>query len=370
MIKVLIYFVLFNKCFTYKIFDFDKTKSENVLSSAALSNKPKTTLPKNFILCSSHFQREINTQNVHGIYVIYRDEKLLNPWLSIGIWTDNILWANIAFKHWYPLGSVPDELMDKWIHICIRIDIVEKSIEANINGQTYKPVLDVEGLTPTPFFNLLLGLVHESYQKTHIQFHGQITNIHLIHLNGKHNLTLLSKSTCKMERTSNNLIWDDMIWTHTNVNETFLDQRKICKSEFTLLRIPLKWSYEESKDECSKFGNGQIAGVDNPKELKDLISLKQIYGDEDDCTQFWTSYIYNDLSSSKVESIYTNEKHDISWDEDFPYKSKIKENSEVLFLPKLSKFQNIISNPKACLLCNSSRKNIISYTLHPIFKSE
>ena len=168
------------------------------MSSASIANKPDTPLQKDFILCSAHFQKTIDTKNNRGIYVIYQDEELLKPWLSIGIWVENALWVNVAFKYWYDLGRVPDYLMQKWIHICLKIDIEGKSIEANVNGQMFNTVPNVKGLTPTPKFNLLLGLVNESYQRTVDQFHGQITNVHLIQ-NVKHNLTLLSMSTCKIE---------------------------------------------------------------------------------------------------------------------------------------------------------------------------
>ena len=354
--KIIFYFVLFNKYSTKKIFDFFSRPSDNVLSSAALTNKPELPLPKDFILCSSHFQKTRDTKNDHGIYIIYKEEELLNPWLTIGIWTDNILWANIAFKYWYPFGSVPDYFMEKWMHICLKIDIEGKSIEANVNGKRLKTILDVEGLTPTPKFNLLLGLVNESYQHTVDQFHGQITNIHLIQ-NGRHNLTLLSMSTCKIERNSNVLLWDDMIWTKTDIKETFLDRTIICPiSEYTTLKVPFKWSIEESKNVCLKFGNGQIAGIDNPIEPKNWTLQKQVYGEEDECKAFWTPYIYGHFDH-KVTNIYTGKKLSILWDIANPIKSEMKEKSEVVFLPKEAKFQNLISDhKKVCLLCNSSRE--------------
>ena len=356
--KIFFYFIIFNKYLTNKIFEFDSIPSEHVLSSAALTSKPDTPLPKDFILCSSHFQKTINTKNNHGIYVIYQEEELLNPWLSIGIWMENLLWVNVAFKYWYPFGRVPDYFMEKWIHICLKIDVDGKSIEATVNGQTLKTALNVEGLTPTPKFNIQLGIIHDSYHNTTYQFHGQITNIHLIQ-SEKHNLTSLSKSTCKIENNSNVLHWDDMIWTRTNINETFLDRNKICPfSEYTLLRIPFKWTFEESKIVCSKFGSGQIAGVNNPMEPKNWTLQKQFYDKtkEDECRSFWTPYIYNDQTSNGVKNMYTDEYLDILWEIGHPIKSLMRHQNEVVFFPKKLRFENLISDQdKTCLLCNSSR---------------
>ena len=359
--KIFFYFIIFNKYLTNKIFEFDSIPSENVLSSAALTSKPDTPLPKDFILCSSHFQKTINTKNNHGIYVIYQEEELVNPWLSIGIWTENLLWVNVAFKYWYELGSVPDAFMEKWMHICLKIDVEGKAIEASVNGQIHNAALNVEGLTPTPKFNIQLGIIRDSYHNTTYQFHGQITNIHLIqNAKQKHNLTLLSKSTCKMENNSNVLHWADMVWTRTYINETFLDRNTICPfSEYTLLRIPFKWTFEESTNVCSKYGNGQIAGVNNPMEPKNWTFQKQIYDktQEDECIAFWTPYIYNDHTSNRVKNIYTDKNLDILWDMAHPIKSLMRHQNEVVFFPKKSRFQNLISgHEKNCLLCNSSRE--------------
>ena len=86
-----------------RIFDFNGQISQTDFSSAVLANIPETTLPEEFILCSSHFQRFINTKNVHSIYVIYQEEEMLKPWLSFGIWSKNILWVNVAYDYWYNL---------------------------------------------------------------------------------------------------------------------------------------------------------------------------------------------------------------------------------------------------------------------------
>ena len=111
---------------------------------------------------------------------------------------------------------------------------------------------------------------------------------------------------------------------------------------------------------CLKFGRGQIAGVENPIEPKNWTYQKQIYGVG--CNKFWTSYLYDDFSSLKVKNSYTDKKIDILWNNGYPAKSLMKQQNQVIFNIKESKFQNVIpGNLQFCLLCNTSREYIISY---------
>ena len=361
--RILIFSLTFYTSLSTRIFDFNGQVSENGISYAVLANIPETTLPNNFIFCSSHFQKSINTKNVHSIYVIYQEVEMVNPWLSIGIWSENILWVNIAYKYWYALGSIPDEFMNKWIHICLKIDVNGKTIEGNVNGRTLKNVSDIKGLKPTPKLYLQLGIVNNSYSVSakQYQFHGQIANIHLIK-GGKRNLTLLSKSTCEMEKSTNVFQWSHMKWTKVKIVETFLDKSFICDDKYSLLRVPYTWTISESDHVCSRFGNGQIAGIVNPTKPKNATFQKQIYGNDDDCPFFWTSYIYYKNSSGEVIDIYTNSKLYILWALGYPIRGlNLREYSEVVFLPNQAHFINLEVKLKGCLLCNTSSETI--YTI-------
>ena len=361
---ILIVAFTFYTSLSIKIFDFDGQVSETGFSSAVLANIPETTLPDDFILCSSHLQKSINTKNVHNIYVIYQEEEMVNPWLSFGMWSENVLWVNIAYEYWYPIGFVPSEFMKKWMHICLKINIDERTIEANVNGRTFEILTDVMGLRPTPKFNLKLGIVHHSDSRytQQYQFHGKVANIHLIR-DGIHNLTLLSTSTCDMENFTNVFQWSDMIWKKVKLVEIFLEKSLFCHDKYSLLRIPFQWTFSESKYVCSKFGNGQIAGIVNPEKKQNATYLKQIYGNDGACDRafFWTSYIYYENSSGKVVDIYTNTKLDVLWARGNPVRTlKIREFSEVTFHPNEQHFENLLINVKGCLLCNSSIETIYS----------
>ena len=134
------------------------------------------------------------------------------------------------------------------------------------------------GLKPTPKLNLRLGIVHtsDSLLTKKYQFDGQVANIHLFK-DGELNLTLLSKSTCDMKKSLNVFHWSDMIWTRVKIEGTFLDDSFICITDkYSLLRNPYKWELSESKYVCSKFGNGQIAGLVNPANPKNVSVQKQV----------------------------------------------------------------------------------------------
>ena len=101
----------------------DDLESTTAFSSAILANKPIIELPEHFIICSSHYQTHMNTKDTHTIYVIYQDENLSTPWLNIGIWAENILWANVMHDTWHILGKLQSQDLFEWIHICLEINL-------------------------------------------------------------------------------------------------------------------------------------------------------------------------------------------------------------------------------------------------------
>ena len=92
------------------IFEFIENDLEptSELSSAVLANKPSIKVPEHFILCSSHFQSQIDTKNTHTIYVLYQDENMTIPWFNIGFWANNQLWLNVKGM-WHNLGRLQSQ---------------------------------------------------------------------------------------------------------------------------------------------------------------------------------------------------------------------------------------------------------------------
>ena len=155
-----------------------------------------------------------------------------------------------------------------------------------------------------------------------------------------------------------------MKWTRAKIDERFVDNSFICNNKYSLLRNPNEWELSEGKYVCSKFGNGQVAGLVNPASPKNVSVVKQIYGKDDDCDRFWTSYVFYENSSSEVIDIYTNTKLNILWAKGFPVRtSNVRGFTEVIFYPKKQHFENwsaVLLDYKACLLCNSSDETVYS----------
>ena len=172
-----------------KVFEFNEG---NNLSSATVTN----ALPDQFLICSSHTQQVVNTPNTRTIYVLYKDSSFTTPWLSIGFYKNNILWANIRFNYWYILGQVTRETLLYWVHICVEVDTIKGMLRASINGGNVTTVTNVQGLTPVPKLHLRLGVVHESYHlQQPEQFIGAVANVNILN---KVTQKLASVKACKL----------------------------------------------------------------------------------------------------------------------------------------------------------------------------
>ena len=154
-----------------KLFEFEKIPGMSLLEFSAASLESeyyKEHLPSEFILCSSHFQKEVNTKSTRTIYVIYEDEDFVTPWLNIGIWSENYLWANIEHNYWYALGQVSDEDFAGWIHICLNINIENYEIETSINGRSFNKT-QVRPFQEVPKFKVGNGKISSTRNPDYIE---------------------------------------------------------------------------------------------------------------------------------------------------------------------------------------------------------
>ena len=347
-----------------KIFEFNinPLESTSILSSAVLSNKPMIILPEHFIICSSHYQTHMNTKNTHTIYVLYQDENLTIPWLNIGIWTEGTLWANLMHDTWHILGKIQSQDLFEWIHICLEIDLVKKTISTRINGNDFG-MITVLGMNPSPGvgLNIRLGIVHHSGRDAKEQFRGKITNIHLLLPTAK-DIANLTKNLC-INRSDNGILsWSDMKWSFSGNNFKQLESESvlICPtSPYADLKVPFKWSKSRAVDMCMKLGNGEITSLKKPLSPSSGKSLDIKYGDFDrDCERFWTPYVY-----SKNEDIVRNENTEV--EEKLRWLPGVPVNhsgwSDVMFYREKGYFENHAGYNEACLVCNTSLKTI--YTM-------
>ena len=321
------------------------------LSSAVLANKPLIKVPKHFILCSSHFELHYDANT---IYTLYQDENMTIQWFNIGFWYFKQLWVNIFHQDlWYHLGDLESQDLFEWMHICLEIDLVNETMSASMNGKKYE-VTNVVGIDPSIdlSLNIRLGIVHTSDGESKFQFNGKITNIN-IYLPIGEDIANLTKNLCINRADIEILSWSDMKWEFSGkiaeVVET--DSNLVCpSSQYADLTIPLKWTKDRAVDMCSKLGNGKITTFQT--------SYASRSNDGNECTDYWTPYLYS-LAEGTVTNEITKLEEDIVWWPGYP--KNRSDFSTILFRVTKRYYYNVAKIREECLTCNTSLKT--KYTL-------
>ena len=89
---LLIIFCLIFNLSSLKLFKFKKIKDNSLeLASVTSKNDLNFNEMNDIIICSSHKQNQLNTENTHAIYVLYKDNSFQKPWFSIGFWNKVML---------------------------------------------------------------------------------------------------------------------------------------------------------------------------------------------------------------------------------------------------------------------------------------
>ena len=341
-----------------KLFEFEKTPgmSQLELSAGTLESESREHLPNEFILCSSHFQKEVNTKSTRTIYVIYEDEDFTTPWLNIGIWSENFLWANIEHNYWYAIGQVSDEDFATWIHICLKINIENYEIETSINGKSFNKTQVRTFREEPPKFNLRIGVVHHSEKATTSQFYGRVSNVQLLRHAKETSLSDLTKDLCKDREDQSILSWSNMRWNieGKNVKVLDIDSSYICSnSSFFNLYVPFSITRSRGKDVCFKLGNGEISSTRKPEYIEE-------------CEDIWTPYLYSQTQGITINE-YSNEKVSINWCDGMPLNRT--HFVQVLFDTLKGCYENTneVAFHEYCTICNSSLRTI--YTMRGNCKS-
>ena len=345
-LKYFCLFLAFRVSFGIKMFEFNKNLgvSDSEFSAATLQNKE--LIPKQFILCSSHFQREVNTPSTHTIYVIYEDEKFLTPWFNIGIWTENYLWANIENSDWYNLGKLLKGDFADWIHICLKFDIDKQEIETSINGRSHTKTR-VGKFQKVPKLNLKIGIVHHSDSVIPNQFFGKVSNIQILKYDDETMLSDLTKDLCKNREELGILAWSNMKWNIFGEGVKFVDTDSsyICSnSSYIDLYVPFQVTRSRGKEVCSKLGKGEISTLKHPITMKG-------------CVDFWTPYLFSPEEEKTVNE-YRNESKSLQWCHGMPYNNTkfdhvVYDNLKGCYENKYS-----LALYEYCTICNSSLSTI------------
>ena len=154
-------------------------------------------------------------------------------------------------------------------------------------------------------------------------------------------------------------------------NETMEDKAFCYHKEYKILRMPLKWSWNNGNHVCKKVG--QMYG--DFSSLEYLIR-KLTFGNLEDCQFIWTSYKYiadnktiiNQNNKEIIDYKYDQEKilsfkynfsfrkHSWIWTQGFPL---VKYSNIVLYIIEKT-FSNKASSYEHCIYCMIPRKRIFN----------
>ena len=109
-------------------------------------------------------------------------------------------------------------------------------------------------------------------------------------------LSILSENLCSYNASSSEefIGWESMEWNILGrgvSNETMEDKAFCYHKEYKILRMPLKWSWNNGNHVCKKVG--QMYGDFSSLEYLNRTNfLPNTFGNHGDCQFIWTSYKY------------------------------------------------------------------------------
>ena len=129
--------------FHLQVFEFINNQNNEI---SELSMKDSIELDQVIMICSSHKQMQANKYS-SSIFTLYEDKDMKTPWIFLGFWIKADLWINVKTYTWYLVEEVPFTKFRNWVHLCIRIDKMKKTLAVSIDGEMTKEIGNVTALT-------------------------------------------------------------------------------------------------------------------------------------------------------------------------------------------------------------------------------
>ena len=285
-----------------KVFSFEPSKDNSVLSTVLLKESPKMSLPARFIVCFAMKQDKIDGRSPF----LLKDSKNM-PWLAMSVWYQGnqlALWAEIGRKDWQMFHRlhVPWKF---WTHMCADIDTVTGNITVSMDG---RPIITKSSE------KLKTGKPENLDQKLEIgitdsdvtnggrrQFDGSFSNLNFYLHDESTSLEELSKEPCKTE--GNYLSWSEMTFRKNGdgIFESEGNKREVCAVLPDLYKVllPGKMHWSQANFLCKFAGNGWITDVQNDEDLQRVSSW--IRNASDSCPLIWLP-----LSDQRNEGVWEN----------------------------------------------------------------
>ena len=285
-----------------KVFSFEPSKDNSVLSTVLLKESPKMSLPARFIVCFAMKQDKIDGRSP---FLLKDSENM--PWLAMSVWNQGnqlALWAEIGRKDWkmFHRLNVPWKF---WTHICADIDTATGNIAVSMDG---RPIITKSSE------KLKTGKPENLDQKLEIgitdsdvtnggrrQFVGSFSNLNFYLHDESTSLEALSNEPCKTE--GNYLSWSEMTFRKNGdgIFESEGNKREVCAVLPDLYKVllPGKMHWSQANFLCKFAGNGWITDVQNDEDLQRVSSW--IRNASDSCPLIWLP-----LSDERNEGVWEN----------------------------------------------------------------
>ena len=309
-----------------KFYSFRPSPQAGVISSATLTNSPRSELPATFVLCTSHMEERLEGC---GYFQMYGQDG--RPWLSLSLKeqgnTGSVnLWAYLGAgtkTKSYILGQIPQARPKMWYHICVSVDTSNGTLEAAVNGNQLAPETDIKKeplITNKPdrlLNRLVIGMSHTWGEE--LQMIGSVSNVQVFSPARDQDLTTLSGSPCA---TAGDLMtWEDMEW-NTSGDEVSEEESgySVCyghEANYTLLAISFEMEQKEAIRVCQNL-RGSLYHVPEYSVWGGLTFTLSNFTEwfnrttSGSCEMIWTP-----ISDEKQESVFVN----------------LEDNKEAKFLP-------------------------------------
>ena len=285
-----------------KVFSFEPSKDNRVLSTVLLKESPKMSLPARFIVCFGMKQDKIDGRSPF----LMKDSENM-PWLALSVWNQGnqlALWAEIGRKDWKMFHRL-DVPWKFWTHICADIDTATGNIAVSMDGRPIITKSSEKLKTGKPENldqQLEIGITDSDVTNGgRRQFVGSFSNLNFYLHDESTSLEALSNEPCKTE--GNFLSWSGMRFRKNGegIFESEGNKREVCAVLPDLYKVllPGKMHWSQANFLCKFAGNGWITDVQNDEDLQRVSSW--IRNASDSCPLIWLP-----LSDERNEGVWEN----------------------------------------------------------------
>ena len=293
-----------------KVFSFNSTDDNDLLSSAILVQRPTQALPEKFRACFAMKQDKIDGRSPFLIRDI-NDE----PWIALSIWNQGgqlALWGEVGKRDWKAF-QVFERPWKFWSHICASIDTVSGNISVSIDGsQSVTKNFEklVEGKPINLDKKLEIGISDtDPANGGKRSFRGLVSNVHFHISDGSNSIEALSKKPC--ETKGSYLAWSDMNFqvNGDNVFELKEAEKDVCavQIEFYDIVLPGKTTWIQANHLCKVFGGGAMAEIKDDKDIEKVSSqMRKISSTPQAMSPCYCPTVWLPLSDEKIEGVWEN----------------------------------------------------------------